>query len=612
MISKAERAKLSKTHNERVIKCGLQETLINEAIIEDIDNLISVTSKLINKCGLVLDRLILYCFSEDIDLPDFTNDNLYLQCATIGTTKLKKPITFIGKVWEFFEQAGYPLPDRVVGDRNSLAYGCITYKTNFLNSVWTNFHHRQKLHVKTWCQEYGYPKEQVNSICNWINGYDEEIDVEFIDFVIEQRAILELDVGETITEDWRKKNIPKILYYYFRIRRDLEEWEGKTFTLAPHTTIRNVSTTIDTGSLYDIFVRHEWITDDAKKKGEEIVKAKKEEAKLEPKKEGAKEKREKNPASREIFAAMASDHWKTVFKFPNPPKDSIFTGLISTDGTSISVHFYVPKQGVSAVLRSYRSDKHRAIANDPGRTNIFYGVEKMEDESIKTYKFTRNEYYHKAGITKAKKKTEQWNEVIQPFLNELSENSPKTNDPDKWTNYLRLYSEYYELLWDHYTEKKWSRQRFHLYMMKRKAVDQFFQSLTFKGSPKPKIAYGAAKFSSTARNEVAVPTTTMYKACSRYYWTEPVDEFRTTMCCAECGDVLHKVSRKNEDGNLRDVRGLRWCGSTKCRKFLSRDKNAALNILACFVSEERPEALTRKKRTPVVKPTKVIPPYPKK
>ena len=562
---------------------------------------------------MVLDRLILHCFLENIKLPDLTDDNLYLQCATIGTTKLRKPISPIEEVWEWFVEAGYPLPKRVVGDRNSIAYGCITYKTNFINSVRNGFHHHQKLHVKAWCREYGYPKEQAIPICNWINGYKDDVDTKFIDFVIEQRAILELDVGETVTEEWRKKNVPKILYYYFRIREELEEWEGVTFTLAPHTTVRNASTTIDTGSLYHIFVRHKWFTDDVKKKGEEKVNAKKEEAKLEPKKEDAKKK--KNPSSLEIFCALASDHWKTTFKFPDAPEDSIFTGLISTDGTSTSVHFYVPKQGVSAVLRSYRSDKHRVIANDPGRTNIFYGAEKMEDESIKTYKFTRNEYYHKAGIAKAKKKTERWNEPIQPFLNELSENSPKTNDPDRWGKYLQIYSEYYEILWDHYTEKKWSRQRFHLYIMKRKAVDHFFQSLTFKGSPKPKIAYGSAKFNSTGKGEVAVPTTAMYKACSRYYWIDLVDEFRTTMCCAECGEQLHKVATKNEDDNLRDVRGLRWCGSTKCRKFLSRDKNAALNILACFVSEdqsgERPEALTRKKRSRMVKPTKVIPPYPK-
>ena len=294
MISKAERAKLSKTHNERVIKCGLQETLVDEAILKDIKDLVNVTSKLINKCGLVLDRLLLYCFLEDIELPDLNNGNLYLQCAIIGTTDLQKPITPIKEVWELFKQAGYPLPGRVVGDRNSIAYGCITYKTNFFNSAKTNFHHRQKLYVKAWCQEYGYLKEQVNSICNWINGYDEEIDEEFIDFVIEQRADLKLDVGEIVTDDWRKKNIPKILYYYFRIRGELEEWEGPTFTLAPHTTVRNASTAIDTGSLFNIFDRHKWVTDNAKKKGEEKVKAKKEAAKLEPKKEGAKVKKEKN------------------------------------------------------------------------------------------------------------------------------------------------------------------------------------------------------------------------------------------------------------------------------------------------------------------------------
>ena len=51
---------------------------------------------------------------------------------------------------------------------------------------------------------------------------------------------------------------------------------------------------------------------------------------------------------------------------------------------------------------------------------------------------------------------------------------------------------------------------------------------------------------------------------------------------------------EGEEKEIREIRGLRWCCSTKCRTFLNRDLNAALNILKCYKSgKERPNYLSR-------------------
>ena len=91
----------------------------------------------------------------------------------------------------------------------------------------------------------------------------------------------------------------------------------------------------------------------------------------------------------------------------------------------------------------------------------------------------------------------------------------------------------------------------------------------------PIIAYGAAKFPSTGRGELSAPTTSLFRACCRHFQhVVLVDEFRTSKTCSICGGDLASVKLR---GVI--VRGLHWCGSTKCRRLLNRDYNAAVNIL---------------------------------
>ena len=126
------------------------------------------------------------------------------------------------------------------------------------------------------------------------------------------------------------------------------------------------------------------------------------------------------------------------------------------------------------------------------------------------------------------------------------------------------------------------------------------------GDIKPVIAYGAAKFNPNAKNELSAPTTALSKKCAQFYSTIMVDEFRTTRICCGCDYQLHPVGYKEigSDGSLtyREIRGLRWCSSTNCRKFKNRDMNAALNILRCFKEgEKRPKSLDRNSGLSLVK-----------
>jgi transposase len=115
-----------------------------------------------------------------------------------------------------------------------------------------------------------------------------------------------------------------------------------------------------------------------------------------------------------------------------------------------------------------------------------------------------------------------------------------------------------------------------------------------RGEEKPVIAYGAAKFNPNSKSELSAPTTFLSKRCAKHYPTIYVDEYNTTKVCHGCDEKLCPILKRTGEDEKREIRGLRWCSSTKCRTLVNRDLNAALNILRCFRSgTKRPNSLSR-------------------
>jgi hypothetical protein len=117
------------------------------------------------------------------------------------------------------------------------------------------------------------------------------------------------------------------------------------------------------------------------------------------------------------------------------------------------------------------------------------------------------------------------------------------------------------------------------------------------------VGFGQAKFASTGRGEMAVPTTQAFKECARMWHTRLVDENYTTCVCHDCDGRTRDVRTEryiNDELVVGFNRAVRRCTS-KCkatgRSLKHRDLNAALNILRCLNAElagtPRPTALTR-------------------
>jgi hypothetical protein len=386
-------------------------------------------------------------------------------------------------------------------------------------------------------------------------------------FIKKQRDLLGIAEDECITKTWLKKHPRGVLQYQYHMLPFFQERGKKGYTLAPIMSIRHHFLTIDIRVLYMLMKEVELVD-----------------------------------CNEKVFRDMADEHFSSVFsvnKLVSPTKkEKTFGNLVETDGVSVCFHFHRPKTSEVQSNRVLRKDhERRVIAIDPGRSNLLYGVEVKKDGTKKTYRLTKRQYYADSHFTKNKRKNERWNKEISNILEEWNKTSPKTIHVSTFEEHLKNLLKVAPSLWSHYTKHRCALVRMDHYIHKRKTLDRFFSSMKEKGEDTPVIAYGAAKFNPTSKNELSSPTTALSKRCSEHYSMIFIDEFRTTKCCHRCGDELKGMKREG-----REIRGLRCCRSSNCLKaqLVSRDLNAALNILACYhAGTNRPKHLCRKHSSPI-------------
>lgn len=551
---------LRKTHQETVVKSTLLNYLKGEnefktAFISAIKNRVLSYSKRINMASLALADIIKKSYIQvedvcDVVLPDIFEQTFIRQLMLgVESTTIKNGLSEY-----FIENPNYLRSDpRQLYDRNIYSAGAKKYITNLKNSLIFNLEIRIKQYTKKYQKHYNLTSEvriaMLYKIYGWKMPQDilkTELTNEIIDKCKFHRFILGLKEDEIINPE--KTNLQKILNYYVYLNRFYESIDEKQFNIIPICSVKLHYITIDKSVLYGIL--------------KEIKTIK---------------------CSESDFKSLALDHYHSILHIQGQNK--IFTGTIETDGIIMCTHFIKPKNTNNKEISILDTD--RVIAIDPGRVNIFYGV---ENKTNKIYKLTRRQYYKESGTDKAQHQSEIWQESIKQESILLSTVSIKGSNPIKHQEYMMIYLSIYDILWNEYTKPRWSRQRFRLYGAKKRVFANFFNKI-IKEDPKSKIviAFGNAKFASGGKNEQSVPTSRAFKECASRFPCKLIDEFRTTRICYLDNSVLKKVAIKGEKDWLR---GLLWCGSTKNSKFINRDFNGAMNILRCALGP-RPLALQR-------------------
>jgi hypothetical protein len=604
---------------ESVVKCCLASRLQRQELRQHIDALVETVSSATHKASLVFNRMLLHCLDSGTTLPPLTGlaaQNTYIHCFLVASGPLAAKITpQVLTTWKlFFDPLAWPTK-RVTGDSNSITYAAKRYQTAFSNSCIFAFDGRQKAHVRSWLERNALPVDTMWPIFCAINGWTCRTPLHtspaVADFVSEERAVLGLGAGVVCNEAWRKVNLESVVRYFHHILRakDVEDavvatgaaeddegctWGRRGFTLAPICKIKRHFVTIDAKVLLALM-----------------------------------------RASGDTTAYEAGDDgkwtslWASAFQdIASLRKQGVQAPTIETDGVALCVHFRFsgerqktkqskkrsrratptsassPASSSASASVEQASDPTRrapppdVIALDPGRRTLLYGVRETAT-GFERHRLTKGEFYSRIGKARSDQRIKGWLKAeIEAQASAVSVDgadvaslTPKTTDAGAWGTYLAAVRAVLEPMTANRHAKKWSRDRLRTWIAKHRVVDGFFLSLkAATGGRVPHLAWGDASFAASARGGgLAAPMTFLQKRAVATLGAgcmTPVDEFRTSKCCATCGAVLQAVSARKtcKDGVERwcEVRGLRRCDSTDCHSFVDRDDNAARNILKVF------------------------------
>jgi len=572
--------------NEFVIKSCLKKIVClvdnKELFINEIQDRVEYISKLAQRLSLSI-NIFIRNFLKDKDLttcnlPDVLNTTFAYQIIN-DFSKSKKPIIEVRNFLTEFEGQYPEIPDGdFQGDRNSKSNMCQMYITNYKTFLTTTFKQNQKRFVMSWGESNGIPKKETWMLRYKINNWGFPVGItqpewysnpskKLIDLIDHHQTILKINQDSFVCESWIKNNYLSVIVYYYMLSIFFKEKQEKQILIAPVVKSGAKFLYIDTSVLYGILKQLEIVT-----------------------------------CNEETFKSLRNEQWESVFNVKRnltteQRKTNEFTGTIQTDGISVCIHYRRPKIKDNDKLVEKKKEFNascldpnttRVIGNDPGRTILFYGAEKISDNSYKYYKLSKKRFRHESGINIANKYVNKWTKNIQLYLDELSLYTYKDITLETFLGYSNSVMINYDELWSEYLKKRWRRQRLNLYSEKKKTYDKFFNSLYDSSGKKLYIAYGDAGFASTAKYELSSPTTRILKECKKKHKIVKIDEFRTSIVHARTDTKLIKVKRDN-----KIIRGLLWCSSTKKCEFVGRDKNAAENMERLFWLDKRPEIMRR-------------------
>ena len=575
---RAKKLEARKTQSETVVKSCLMKYIRCEAedkkkLKDEIAKRVKSFSRNLYHANVMLSGFIKELYNgvstddiHNINIPDVL-DTTFIRHLLLGTRT--NPL-----LEEYFIKYPELLNDkeskRHFGDCNIYSFGATKYLTNLTNSLKMNLDKTIKHILKQYQEENNLSVDQRTlmyyKICGWKiqsrhTFRDSGETDEMLNIVKIHRQILGLGDKEEITDKWLKNKTSQlnIIRYFVFINRERKRRNLKLLNIVPISTIKSHFITIDTKVFYGIMRSMELF------KGSEIE-----------------------------FRTLAIEQWTSVFDIDKlRGKNKTFTGTIETDGVLLCTHFMRPKNDLDdqTVQSVVIQDSDRVIGIDPGRTNIYFAAEKIDDQ-VKTYKLTRKQYYQESGIFNARTQTEEWMKNIKDEMAEMATVSLKGDSMEDHKAFIKMYLKHKNTLWNEMTKERWSRQRMRMYGGKKRTFEKFFNKIKQVDETKRVvIAYGSAKFAPGGKNEIAVPTTSAFKECKYRFPIVVVDEFRTTKVHYEDDTILQKVGKK---GLQKEVRGLLWCSSTIRSKFVDRDRNAALNIMRCARPEARPISLTRR------------------
>lgn len=553
MAAKQKKKELEET----VVKCSLKSIWAckdddRNKLTNYIEKLVFAVSQHTYNMSLALNYLLVELFQveeeiETVQVPEL-EDQTFIRQMMLGTSAARKPdpaiVDFYQRHPDFL-----PHPPRYHSDRNVYTHAAIKYRTNLVNHVFMNFEKFQRRYHKALVKAYDWGLEDRLAMLYSTNGWSIQnyagiypMRSELSALVALHRRVLGCDETTTFQETWYKRNVSSCIKYFALMLRFLQtQPDEKLFTMVPLCGIQRHFITLDRTTT-EAILKH--LFPDAK-------------------------------------YTYELERWVDVNAYKG--KHCTFSGTLDTDGVSVCIHFTRPKKQTTRSCVC-PEDVQRVLSIDPGRVNLYSIGEKVGDQYT-YHKFTRKAYRCQSGIVFHDQKTQRWYAHLQYIMEGYT---PKTADLALFQNYYDRVKNHYDVLWSEKLRRRWGQASLRIYGGKKRAFANFWKQ--YQDDRSVLVLYGSAKFAPTGRGEVAVPVGRAFQEVKHRFAVQVVDEFRTSVIHHECQQPLQTV---RIEGDSKPLRGLHWCSSTNCCKFVGHDANATINIHICGISATRPTMLCR-------------------
>lgn len=355
---------------EQVVKSALKKRLRASELQNAIEARVVDISKATHRAGLLLNHIVISALDDGIKLPvldttfyynllasgskapecndeDYSSEEEeeedYQDCDGVADgddrvpENLKKPpggICPVGQEAILCAEAALssiPAAKRHFGDANSIVMAATAMKTSVLNTIVHSFDARLRRYVKTWCSQDTASRGEWYPVFLQIVGWREEggkdpapLMEAAAEFVKAER--LALGEPSRVSEAWLKGHPRAVLSAFCRWLSFFESVGAKQFSLVPSYKIRTHCLKIDTNVLFGLM-----------KEG------------------GLYDKNLK------AFRADAQNQWRRAFQLTGlAALRYVPTGLVSTDGVSLNVHFRRPMSSLEIKEREEAIENAKA------------------------------------------------------------------------------------------------------------------------------------------------------------------------------------------------------------------------------------------------------------
>lgn len=365
-VAKQER----KFQVEQVVKAALKKRLRATELQGAIEARVVDISKATHRAGLLLNHIVLSALDDGKQLP-VLDTTFYYNLIASGTKvfeeceeedysseeeededqeyddvavgddqvpeNLKKPpggLCPVGQEAILRAEAALssiPAAKRHFGDANSIVMAATAMKTSVLNTIVHSFDARLRRYVRTWCSLDPASRGEWHPVFIQIVGWREEggkdpapLTQNAADFVKAER--LALGEPSRVSESWLKAHPRTVLSAFRRWLSFFEAVEAKQFSLVPSYKIRTHCLRIDTTVLYGIMKQGRLYDKNLK-----------------------------------AFREDAHNQWTRAFKLTGlAALRYVPTGLVSTDGVSLNVHFRRPMSSLEIKEKEEAIEKAKA------------------------------------------------------------------------------------------------------------------------------------------------------------------------------------------------------------------------------------------------------------